>query len=298
MNKIFTTIKRFWRKYMVFVEHGAFTAPMTSDWAECRYCGHTFQGNYCPRCGQNRNIGTKKPTMLRTFREAYPQLSNNYLRTLIQLVLRPGYMMRDYFRGHRVIYQSPLNALLLTMSVIALCIGVYHQVNKTEEKHNLELFVENVEQNAGKHKEGYDIFKTALDNLGLTRKGEKAKAHHEVLWTVLDRLTSSNVMLILCLLPMMGLASHIVCRKRQFGNRKLTIVEHYIIFVYLYVPITIFKPHALVEMFYYVWTYRGIYGISWAKAFGLTLRMILWSCAFGLLIVIILSTTLVFLALR
>lgn len=294
MNKLFVTLKRFWRKYCVFVERGTYTAPIPVDLAVCRFCGHTFRGNYCPRCGQNRNIGTKEPTVLRTFREAYPQLSNNYMRTLIQLVLRPGYMIRDYFRGHRVIYQSPLNALVLTMSVVALCMGVYHQITKTEETHNLESFVEEVEQNADK-KRDYQIYKAALERLGLTQKGEEAGQHSD-LWVVVDRLTSDNVLLVLCLLPIMGLSSRIVCRKRRFGERKLTLAEHYIIFIYLYVPITIFNPPLLLELFYYVWTYRGIYGVSWARAVLLTLYIALWVCFFLLLIIMLFATIFVVIA--
>lgn len=146
MNKIFAVLKRSWRKYLVFVERGTPTATLPSDEAECQYCGHVFRGNYCPRCGQSRAVGAKAMTVARTFREAYPQLSNNYIRTLLQLIFRPGYMVRDYLRGHRVIYRSPLNALVITMSIMAICLGVYNVLTQHPEKTTLEEYVYSLRQ--------------------------------------------------------------------------------------------------------------------------------------------------------
>ena len=58
-------------------------------------------------------------------REAIPFMNDDAKRTLSHLLLRPGYMMRDYIlRGQHERYLSPITALLVFYSVFTLLVAV------------------------------------------------------------------------------------------------------------------------------------------------------------------------------
>ena len=72
-------------------------------------------------------------------REAIPFMNNDAKRTISHLLLRPGYMMRDYiFRGQHERYLSPITALLVFYSVFTLIVAVVQ--HKTERK-NIDVDV-------------------------------------------------------------------------------------------------------------------------------------------------------------
>jgi hypothetical protein len=67
-------------------------------------------------------------------REAIPFMNNDAKRTISHLLLRPGYMMRDYIlRGQHERYLSPITALLVFYSVFTLIVAIVQP--KTERKH-------------------------------------------------------------------------------------------------------------------------------------------------------------------
>lgn len=89
----------------------------------CINCGEVYKGRVCPQCGQK---GTWT-------RYSWRQAALNFLdiwglgnrpmfRTLRELFLRPGYMIRDYLSGHRNFYFPPFKLLAL-MVVFSLFVG-------------------------------------------------------------------------------------------------------------------------------------------------------------------------------
>ncbi len=286
---VHATLKRSWRKYKVFLERGVRTSPIPPDAVECHFCGHVYYGNYCPRCGQNRIIGTKRLTAARTFREAYPQLSNNYIRTVLQLLLRPGYMLRDYFRGRRVVYQSPLNALVITMSVIALCLGIYYQVNQIEKKDYVDSVLERAREEQKANPKEKNLTLDFFEKIGLSDTHGKTSQREAIVRTLANNLTSDSIIVIVYMLPILGFSSYLASRKRKFDGRTLTLTEHYIVFAYLYVPLTVFDPHPLIEIVYYAWTYRGLYGLTWRQAFRQVFSLALWFILFMVIFIVLLA---------
>ena len=80
----------------------------------CKNCGNTFQGNYCPHCGQNRH--TPRFTIRNAFQNilsGFFNIDHGFSRNLIELLYRPGYMIRDYLRGKRVHYYKPFQTLFV-----------------------------------------------------------------------------------------------------------------------------------------------------------------------------------------
>lgn len=109
MKRLTATISNWLRRFSYWKEHGDAVKPLYEGTTECKHCGTVFEGNFCPRCGQSRAVSkVTKHGFVMAFLEAYPQLAGTYLRTMWELLFRPGYMIRDYFRGHRVPYLRSL----------------------------------------------------------------------------------------------------------------------------------------------------------------------------------------------
>lgn len=135
-NKISLLIRR----YQVYLERGKPIPANTKAVTRCKHCGTEYRGNYCPRCGQFHTAGIfGKWRMVKTFREASPIMSNAYMRTIFELLFRPGYMIRDYFRGHQVSYLGPLTTLLVSFSLLTLVTHTYEELTNTVEPEKKEV---------------------------------------------------------------------------------------------------------------------------------------------------------------
>lgn len=96
-------------------------APLKNETHTCASCKTVFTGNYCPRCGQAAEVGRfsfKKTVMM--FLDLWAIGNRSMLRTIRDLILRPGYMIRDYISGMRSAYFPPFQmfCLLATFSLI------------------------------------------------------------------------------------------------------------------------------------------------------------------------------------
>ena len=88
---------------------------------DCATCGTHYQGNYCPRCGQSASIGRysfKKALLL--FLDVWGLGNRGMFRSLRDLVLRPGYMIRDYLSGMQMAYFPPFKMLFLLIAFSVL----------------------------------------------------------------------------------------------------------------------------------------------------------------------------------
>lgn len=80
----------------------------------CKNCRKTFQGNFCPDCGQTQN--TPRFTIRNAFQNilsGFFNIDNGFSRNLLEFLYRPGYMIRDYIDGKRVHYFKPFQSLFV-----------------------------------------------------------------------------------------------------------------------------------------------------------------------------------------
>ena len=102
---------------------GKAPVPLSTEKCTCRNCGHTFTGNFCPRCGQTRGV----------YRFRLRHAPGNILRslfrvdgkfghTLIALLYRPGHLMRGFMQGRRAAYSMPLQTLFLLVAFYLLAV--------------------------------------------------------------------------------------------------------------------------------------------------------------------------------
>ena len=92
----------------------------------CRNCDAPAPGRFCPRCGQETAIGLPSAgTFLRDAAGRYLALDSRLWRTLLGLLIRPGFLTQEYLAGRRRRYVRPARlffvlsiALFATLRVV------------------------------------------------------------------------------------------------------------------------------------------------------------------------------------
>lgn len=83
----------------------------------CHNCGTKFRDNFCPRCGQRAEVGRVGwDSILENVALLWGLDSRSLTYTLVQLMGRPGYLVRDYISGHRQVSFPPVKALVSYVS--------------------------------------------------------------------------------------------------------------------------------------------------------------------------------------
>ena len=114
-------VKDRYRRFGEWKQQPHQVAPLSEEEHECATCGTRFEGNYCPRCGQSAKIGRysfKKALLL--FLDVWGVGNRGMFRSIRDLILRPGYMIRDYLRGMQMAYFPPFKMffLLIALSLV------------------------------------------------------------------------------------------------------------------------------------------------------------------------------------
>ena len=102
----------------------------------CHNCGTEFSDNFCPRCGQRAEVGR---VGWRSIRESITLLwgldSRSLGYTLVQLLGRPGYLVRVYVSGHRQVSFPPVKMLVLVCLSVVIFESVFHLENNVISMH-------------------------------------------------------------------------------------------------------------------------------------------------------------------
>ena len=134
LERLHPVIVRY-RAFHIRQIRGKVPAPLSTEGCTCRNCGHSFTGNFCPRCGQSRGI----------YRFQLKHAAGNILRslfrvdgkfghTLLALLYRPGHLMRGFMQGRRAAYSMPLQTLFLLIAFYLLAVQlVIPQVQKKQQ---------------------------------------------------------------------------------------------------------------------------------------------------------------------
>ena len=93
----------------------------------CCNCGTEFADNFCPRCGQRAEVGrvgwnsVKENVAL-----LWGMDSRSLTYTLLQLLGRPGYLVRDYISGRRLVSFPPVKMLVIVCLFVVIFETVFH----------------------------------------------------------------------------------------------------------------------------------------------------------------------------
>lgn len=97
----------------------------------CQNCGTEFADNYCPRCGQRAEVGRVRwKSIGESIAVVFGLDSRSFPNTLVQLLLRPGYLVRDYISGRRQVSYPPVNMLVIVSIIAVIVESVFHVQNK------------------------------------------------------------------------------------------------------------------------------------------------------------------------
>ena len=98
---------------------------------ECKNCGRVYRGAYCPECGQAADTPriTFRSMILRTL-DVWGFGNRSMPRTLVHLLLRPGYMITDYIEGRRQPYFPPIKMLFVLGAVYLLLMAAINVGSK------------------------------------------------------------------------------------------------------------------------------------------------------------------------
>ena len=126
------SVKEWWQRFRIWQRTPAKVPERNdNDQHVCLNCGESYEGAYCPRCGQTAK--TKRLTLrnaMSNMLDVWGLGSRSMPRALWHLLFRPGYMIADYLRGHRQPYFPPFKMLfILTATAMLLA----HFLPNTEE---------------------------------------------------------------------------------------------------------------------------------------------------------------------
>lgn len=99
----------------------------------CANCGTEFTGNYCPVCGQKASVERLNwRSAVKGISLLWGMDSRSMLYTLLQLFLRPGYLISDYLDGKRKRYYPPVKLLIIVGLAILILEYLYHLYNPAD----------------------------------------------------------------------------------------------------------------------------------------------------------------------
>ena len=115
---MFEELREKYRRFREWQKEPYRVKPMSQEPHDCPTCGTHYEGNYCPRCGQSATIGRysfKKAFLL--FLDVWGLGNRGMFRTIRDLILRPGYMIRDYLQGMQMAYFPPFKMYFLLLAL-------------------------------------------------------------------------------------------------------------------------------------------------------------------------------------
>lgn len=84
----------------------------------CQNCGEEPIGNFCPQCGQkNRDYHLSAGQFITDFFGDYFTLDSKFFRSIVPLIIKPGFLTNEYVAGRRIRFIPPLR-LYIFISVI------------------------------------------------------------------------------------------------------------------------------------------------------------------------------------
>lgn len=123
----------------------------------CLNCGTIVQGRYCQQCGQE-NVEAKETFwhMVTHFFYDLTHFDSNFFHTIHHLVLKPGFLSREYIEGKRASYLHPIRMYVFTSAIFFLLFFNFFS-SKTEFKSaNTPLTIE-------ERKEYKELLKKKMD---------------------------------------------------------------------------------------------------------------------------------------
>lgn len=128
------TIKERYERFKTWKRFGTEFKIKDPTGHTCACCGHEYEGNFCPVCGQKAGERRITWAMLReSTLDLWGLGTRSMLYSIWQLLLRPGYFIADYITGKRQVSFPPVK-MLFFVTVIVLLIESLFGVDTPEKE--------------------------------------------------------------------------------------------------------------------------------------------------------------------
>ena len=130
-----TPCKKYLRALHIKMVRGKDIPPISEESNICLNCDTVYTGSYCNRCGQSRN--TPRFRFSNAFRNilgGFTNIDNGFGRTLLDLLYRPGYMIRDFIAGKRILYFRPFQTLFVLAALYIMAVQLVDPEALKEKK--------------------------------------------------------------------------------------------------------------------------------------------------------------------
>lgn len=222
-----------------------------------------------------------------------PFLNDDAKRTFVHLLLRPGYMIRDYIRGDHERYLAPLTALIIFYAFFSLIWAVLQPVQPAKEDpfSALDRGVQ-VESADSTSAEATRIFRNTLELVragyiylhldthpeAVHTRGESALAAFE------NKLRGQGIPLFLRQFFLLWLAMGIALRRFRLGMSANAAASAYILcqfsfFMLFTVLLSLGESRSigtLLMLALLTVDYRQLLGVPWKRSLGLGVKTGIW----------------------
>jgi len=241
--------------------------------------------------------------------DSIPFLNADAKRTFVELLLRPGYMIRDYINGASDKYLAPLAALIIFYSFFALMAAFLEPYQKKDSIQDtfeqVELQTEENEATYGEHDQfGQDFVSTTLRivrtgyiYLTLDKHPERVESRHQHAIAALEStLRSQGIPLFIGKLLLLWLAMSICLRRYQYSMSACATVAAYVLcqycFLRLFTLILTFGENksvsAIILLLVLAVDLRQMLDLPWRKSIKKAISISIWyGLIAGLLIFLI-----------
>ena len=127
-QEIAVTIKEYYRRFRRWQQSGPhYVNRHEGSVQHCHNCGTEFADNFCPRCGQRAGVGRVGwDSIKENIAILWGLDSRSLTYTLVQLLGRPGYLVREYISGRRQVSFPPIKMLVIVCLFVVIFETVFH----------------------------------------------------------------------------------------------------------------------------------------------------------------------------
>ena len=255
--------------------------------------------------------------------DSIPFLNDDAKRTFVHLLLRPGYMIRDYIKGKHDIYLAPLTSLIIFYAFFSLVSSIAHpefeQVKSDAAASadstvlsNSNLRISFTDEDSIRYAELEDKFQMKLDKvedyaqtvdilLHLDRHPEAIDSPKKASLAAFESaIRSQGINYFLGIFLILWPCMRIVLRKHSMGWAASATATAYVLcqfsFFMLFVLIlSLGKSNEIVAIFMgllIMIDYHQLLGVNYARSLWLTVKTGLWFALMIFLLIVILSAIL------
>jgi len=231
--------------------------------------------------------------------DSIPFLNNDAKRTFQHLLLRPGYMIRDYIRGQHERYLAPLTALIVFYAFFALVSSVLQPIQR-KDKLPRDLGLE-LSEDAGRAARMtgtvVDIVRKGYLYMNLDQHPEAVTTQREAALAALEAtLRSQGIPLFLSEFFLLWMAMGVSLRRYRFSASAYAAASAYVLcqfsfFMLFAVLLTWGRStsiNVLLMLFLLMLDYRQWLGLSWRKSFWQAVRTgVCYGLVYGAMLLLI-----------